>query len=159
MKTDWRLNISFALGWAIIIALCVVWNFVQKGWFFDIALFYIAAVYFCGAFFGGFIALFLSSRKMAVKSATVRFSFFFVVLSVFTIGATALVLILQHRIYFTQWHAPVGTITWSFQLFFTALGSAVLFLISGLRPLLPWGIACLFVASILFSLGTFTRNR
>ena len=131
----------------------------QRGWFVDPALLYIALVYFGGALIGGYIALSVSNRWISMKPATVRFSFFFIVLSVLTLAATAAILVIQHRIYFTQWHAPIGTVKWSFQLVFTALGSVFLFLISGLRPLLPWGVLCLFLASVLFSRGSLTRAR
>ena len=159
MGNSWKLTTAFAISWAITVTACVVWNFTQRGWFLDTALLYIALVYFTGALTGGYLALVASNRWITNKPATVRFSFFFIALSALTLAATAAILVLQHRIYFTQWHAPVGTIQWSFQLFFTALGSVFLFLISGLRPLLPWGILGLFIASVLFSRGSLTRSR
>lgn len=157
--SNWRYHSAFAIGWSFLIAVIVTVYFVSKGWAADASLWIITAFYFVGAFFGGYLALWLSHAFAERRTATARFSFFLVALAVLTLGVILLLFMLQHRIYFSQWHASFGTITWALQVFFTGLGSILLFLLTGLRPLLPWGVVALLVASIGFSRGWFSPRR
>jgi len=156
---DWFLQLCFALIWGAFIAACVTWNFLQRGWPLDEGLHPIMTIYFFGSVAGGYCALLFSSAFAHAKPTTSRFAYFFVALIFFTLLFVAAIFALQHRLYFTQWHAEVGTVQWAFQLVFTGLGSIFLFLISGLRPLLPWGVVGLIIASICFSRGWLSRSR
>lgn len=134
-------------------------HFLGKGWVIDGKLQEIIAFYAIGSFVGGFVARWLSDGFAISGRPTVRFSFHFVALAIFTIGFVVLLFTVQHRSYFSQWHEHFPSITWAFQVFFTGLGSIFLFAVTGLHPLLPWGLLGLFVASLLFSRGWPSRRR
>ena len=156
---DWRRHLLFAVIWAVAIAACVTLHFLQIGWAADSALWPITAIYGCGSLIGGYSAVLLAQCITLHRTTNVRFALFFVLLTLFTLGFTLTIFILQHRLYFSQWHSDIGSITWFFQLFFTSLGSIFLFLLTGLRPLLPWGVIALFIASFAFSRGWLSRSR
>ena len=63
-----------------------------------------------------------------------------------TLGLTAAFYGLDHRAYFSQWHAAPFTVTWSIQYFFTVAGAFYQFAAFGMRLYLPIGIPalCLF---------------
>ena len=156
---DWRRHLLFSIIWAAVIALCVTVHFLQLGWAADSALWPITAIYGCGALVGGYAAVLFAQSFPHNRTTNVRFALFFVLLILFTLGFTLMIFILQHRLYFSQWHSDFGSITWFFQLFFTSLGSIFLFLLTGLRPLLPWGVVALFIASFAFSRGWMSASR
>lgn len=146
-------HIAFGLLWAGWVSLCVGVHFSLNGWTFSDRLVTALILYATGSFVGGVIARYLSVAVCEHSRSTVRFAFHFVSLAVLTLGFVVLLFVLQHRIYFSQWHAEMFTLTWMFQLFFTGLGSVFLFVLTGLKPLLPWGVLGLLVTSFAFSRG------
>lgn len=49
------------------------------------------------------------------------------------LAATATLLILEHRIYYSQWHGPVLSRVWLWQQFFTALSATAQYGVMGVR--------------------------
>ncbi len=82
---------------------------------------------------------------------TQRFSSAFIVLSVLTVGATALLVALQLSIYFSQWHDDHLSVRLLFETTFTVLSSCYQFLVLALRNYFPIGAIGLLGASWLFA--------
>ncbi|MDX8493269.1 hypothetical protein RFN29_17005 [Mesorhizobium sp. VK22B] len=75
----------------------------------------------------------------------------FVCLLATTLGFTGGLFALQYRSYYAEWHAPVFTLTWAFELVFTALTALYQFVVLGVRLYFPLGFLALAVASIWFA--------
>ena len=129
------------------------------GWAFDNARLPALLPYLTGAFTGGLFGHAIASRLPESKPLTVRFSAFFAATAAMTLGFTAFFFYIPQRAYFAQWHADAFSIQWFFQAVFTGLGSAYLFVATGLRPLLPWAVLALAIASLSFSRGRFPASR
>ncbi|MEE9314587.1 MAG: hypothetical protein V3V02_08045 [Rhizobiaceae bacterium] len=151
--------IAFSIIWSASLAAAIAWYFSNHGWPLDIALLRAVLPYAIGALFGGWLALKFAASRNKVLRPTARFSLFFITLSIFTLGITTLIFVSQALLYHSQGHADIGSMMRVYQTFFTGLGSVFLMAITGLRPLLPWGIILLFFASLCFSRGWLSSSR
>ena len=149
----------WAALWAIVVAASVTFHLTSIGWAFDKALLPALFPYLAGAFTGSLFGHAMASRLPASKQPTVHFAAFFAATAIMTLGFTAFFFYIQQRAYFAQWHAEIFTIRWFLQAVFTGFGSAYLFLATGLRPLLPWAVVALALASLSFSRGRFPASR
>ncbi|MEM8750079.1 MAG: hypothetical protein AAGF28_07245 [Pseudomonadota bacterium] len=150
----------FGTFWAVFLCVCVAYHLTSLGWHVDGQLRTALLPYLFGGFFGGAGAFALSERFHRLSTVpTRRFGLFFASLAVLTIGFAAATVVIHFRLYYAQWHAPFPSIAWAFQTVFTAAGSAYLFAVTGVRPLLPWGLLGLFVASLCFSRGWIGARR
>ncbi len=156
---SYKMQFLFALVWALALSLIVFWHFINRAWAMDSALVYAIVPYFVGALGGGILSLKLATTLVWNKIESVRFSFIFSALLILTLGLTSLIFVVQYLIYFSQWHADIGTSLRLHQTIFTGLGALYLMAITGLRPLLPWGVVLLILASLCFSRGWLSSSR
>ena len=145
--------------WSGVIIVGVIRYFTNSGWEIGLSNYPIYAPYLLGALFGAFFGQFATTRLVIERPAPTRFAAFFALTTIATIGLTALFFFISHRAYFAQWHANSWSITWFFQMLFTGLGTAYLFISTGLRPFVPWTVIMLAIASFSFSRGRFPSLR
>ena len=104
--------------------------------------------------FGGALAfpvgLFAARLVSLGRRWEVAFAAAFVCLAAATVGLTSGLFALQYRSYYAEWHAPAFTLTWGFQLVFTALVALYQFVVLGIRLYFPLGFVALFAASVWF---------
>lgn len=107
----------------------------------------ILAIYFTGAY----IAYAIARPALAIATARFalpwRFLFAIIVLTGLTLGATAGVLALDYRAYYSEWHSDFFSIGWFYQQAYTILGSTYQYLVIGTRLYLPLGPLFLVAAS------------
>jgi hypothetical protein len=85
------------------------------------------------------------------RQAETRFASFFVALAIGTVLMTAFLFAMDYRIFYSRWHAPVGTETWVFQFVFTGASAVYQFSVLGLRLFLPFGFLCLLGTSFVLT--------
>lgn len=151
--------LAWAALWAIIVTATVLQYLLASGWAIDATLTPALLPYLAGSFIGGVFGHAIAVRFGVGRPPSVRFAAFFAATAIMTLVFTGFFFFLPQRAYFAQWHADAFSIDWMFQILFTGLGSAYLFMATGLRPLLPWAGAALFIASFLFSRGRFPAAR
>lgn len=105
------------------------------------------ALFAAGAFMAGFLAWLIAGRMLAGKVPTARFAGATVLLTLGTPAASAFAFFLQYRLYYAAWHGPPLTLGWVFELIFTGVGAAYLFVVTGLPLFLPLGLPVLFGAA------------
>ena len=133
-----------ALAWGAMMAVCALVSLVldqQRGLSYHVAL--IVAYYLAGGFLAYVAAWPFVSWAVSRFSAPQRFGFTAILLTGFTLAATASVLALDYRIYYSEWHAAIFSRTWFYQQVFTALGSTYQYLVIGSR--LYWPLAPVFL--------------
>ncbi len=149
----------FGIFWAIFLTLHTIAKLYWLGWQNFTSIQNFALLIFFGAFIGGaigwVIAIWLSAHRLPAK----RFATSLVSILLFTIGTTALIFVLQYRIYYSQWHMPAFSIGWFFQLLFTGLSALYLFAVQGLRILLPVAPFGLLIAAAIFVKRAPNANR
>ncbi len=149
----------FGLIWAIFLALHTIVKLYWLGWQNFASIQNFALLIFFGALIGGavgwLVAIWLSAHRLPAK----RFATSLVSILLFTVGTTALIFALQYRIYYSQWHMPVFSIGWFFQLLFTGLSALYLFAVQGLRILLPLAPLGLLIAAAIFVKRAPNANR
>ncbi|MDO9417132.1 hypothetical protein [Pararhizobium sp.] len=98
-------------------------------------------------FAGGLIAWplsLLTARLVANgRGLETRLAAAFLILTLCTVMVTAGLFALQYRLFYAQWHAPFGTVTWMFQFVFTSASAVYQFLVMGLGLYLPLGFVVL----------------
>ena len=85
------------------------------------------------------------------RGPEVAFAAAMVCLAAATIGLTAGLYALQYRSYYAEWHAPIFTLTWGFQLVFTMAVALYQFVVLGIRLYFPLGFVALFAVSLWFA--------
>lgn len=147
----WRHVLPGALLWACLMGFSASLNLISEGWQASERIRDVALVFAAGgavAFPLGIMGATLISRG---RRAEARFAAAFLALVLATIGATAAIYALEYRIYYAQWHAAAFSLTWIFQLVFTALVSTVQFAVSGLPLYFPVGFLAVPVAALWFA--------
>jgi len=107
----------------------------------------ILAIYFTGAYIAFALArpfLGFANRYLAFRW---RFALAVLVLAGLTLGATAGVLALDYRAYYSEWHDNFFSIVWFYQQAYTVLGSTYQYLVIGTRLYWPLGPVFLLVTS------------
>ncbi len=112
-------------------------------------------LYFSGGAIGWLLALPIIGFFSFRRRPETRFAAAFLFLSCGTLGATALLFALQYRMFYAQWHAPFGTVIWTFQFAFTSASAVYQFTALGSRHYFPFGVAPLVAASLWLA----RRNR
>jgi len=97
------------------------------------------------------IGLFAARLVSLGRGREVAFAAAMVCLAAATIGLTTGLYALQYRSYYAEWHAPVFTLTWGFQLAFTMAVASYQFVVLGIRLYFPLGFIALFAASLWFA--------
>ncbi|MGY5776800.1 hypothetical protein [Rhizobium sp. LEGMi135b] len=102
-------------------------------------------------FFGGALAwpiLVPLTRRFARRRPTsARFAAFFLALSIGTAAMTAFLFAMDYRWFYSRWHAPFGSLIWTFQFLFTGASAVYQFAVLGLALFLPFGLLCLIAVS------------
>ncbi|MEO0544716.1 MAG: hypothetical protein AAFY99_12955 [Pseudomonadota bacterium] len=129
---------SKALAAAVSAILALIWTYLflhlSFGWQTPTKMMIVAGYYSAGLGVGLLTAMQIGSWFLhRVKSRYVRFVVLFLIALCFVMAATAGLLAIQYRFYYSQWHEPFLTRTWMFQLFFTALGATAQYGIFGVR--------------------------
>ncbi len=133
-----------ALAWGAMMAASAFVSLIldqERGLSYHVAL--IVAYYFAGGFLAYVAAWPFVSWAAARLSALQRFGFAAILLTGFTLAATASVLALDYRAYYSEWHAAIFSRIWFYQQIFTALGSTYQYLVIGSR--LYWPLAPVFL--------------
>ena len=97
------------------------------------------------------VGLFAARLVSLGRGREVAFAATMVCLAAATIGLTTGLYALQYRSYYAEWHAPVFTLTWGFQLVFTMAVASYQFVVLGIRLYFPLGFIALFAASLWFA--------
>ncbi|TCD14549.1 hypothetical protein [Oricola cellulosilytica] len=103
----------------------------------------ILAIYFLGGACGFALAYPFLWFAHRISRPLLRTLLVILLLGIFTLGATALILLLQYRTYYAQWHGPALSRIWFWQQFYTALGSTYQYAVIGTR--LYWPLGALFL--------------
>ena len=102
-------------------------------------------------FFGGALAwpvlVPLARRFTRRRPISARFAAFFLALSIGTVAMTAFLFAMDYRWFYSRWHAPFGSLIWTFQFLFTGASAVYQFAVLGLILFLPLGLLCLIVVS------------
>lgn len=137
-----------ALAWGAMMAACALVSLIldqQRDLSYHVAR--LAAYYMTGGFIGYVAAWPFISWAAPRFSAAQRFVFAAVLLTGFTLAATASVLALDYRVYYSVWHAAIFSRDWFYQQIFTALGSTYQYLVIGSRLYWPFAPVFLLVTS------------
>lgn len=108
----------------------------------------LTALYFGGGLLGWLVALPLARFRERGRAAETRFAAAFLFLGTATFMATAFLFAMQYRLFYAQWHAPVGTRIWLYQFVFTSAGAVYQFAVLGLRLAFPLALVFLVAASL-----------
>ena len=123
-------TLGLAVATGLATAASLIWMF---GWAPSAQVATISALYALGAGTGFGIALVLTAL-IAPKASRRRKIALTLVLAVFgSLAVTMALLVLEHRIYYSQWHGPVLSRVWLWQQFFTALGAVAQYGVMGIR--------------------------
>ncbi|MFK0163075.1 hypothetical protein [Rhizobium sp. NPDC090279] len=104
-------------------------------------------VYFFGAALSWPVLVPLARRFTRRKPTSARFAGFFLVLSIGTATMTAFLFAMDYRWFYSRWHAPFGSLIWTFQFLFTGASAVYQFAVLGITLFLPFGLLCLIVVS------------
>ncbi|WEX75896.1 hypothetical protein PYH37_004149 [Sinorhizobium numidicum] len=94
------------------------------------------------------LSLFAARFAAQDRAVETRFAAFVLCLAAGTIGTTAFLFALDYRVFYSQWHATTGTLTWFFQALFTSLAAIYQFLVLGVRHYLPLGAVAVGIVSL-----------
>ncbi|AYG66392.1 hypothetical protein CCGE531_10575 [Rhizobium sp. CCGE531] len=107
----------------------------------------LALVYFFGGALAWPILVPLTRRVTRSRPAGARFAAFFLMLSIGTAAMTAFLFAMDYRWFYSRWHAPFGSLIWTFQFLYTGASAVYQFAILGLPLFLPFGLPCLIAVS------------
>ncbi|MBB4278272.1 hypothetical protein [Rhizobium mongolense] len=107
----------------------------------------LALLYFAGGLFSWPFMLPIGRFFAYRRRIETRFAAFFVCLTAGTMLMTAFLFSMDYRIFYSRWHAPFGSLLWTYQFIFTGANAVYQFLVLGLRLFLPFGLVCLLVTS------------
>lgn len=137
-RHPWRITLFGALLWALVIAASVwvelTW---QSAYGFRSQKIEVTLLYAAGALLAFPPALFCG-RFVSAKPGAWRMIAIAGLLTVATLGFTALVLALEYRMYYAEWHAPAFSKLWFWQQLFTTAGAVAQFAVIGVRFYFPF---------------------
>ncbi|QRM56942.1 hypothetical protein F3Y30_14670 [Sinorhizobium sp. BG8] len=142
----WQLGCSIAWG-ALMVFSALASLYLRNG----LQTFHLAAlmlVFFGGGALAWPVVVLLARKLVRYRRLETRFAACFVLLSIGTIGMTALLFALNYRYFYAQWHEPFGTRIWLYQFIATSLGAAYQFAVMGMSLYLPVGLPILAAASL-----------
>jgi hypothetical protein len=114
----------------------------------------VVAIFAVGGFAGGLaawgIASLLTFRRRRHRTSA-RFAAMVVALAVATAAATAFLFYLQFNTYYAQWHTDRPSFRMLWETIFTSATSSYIFVVMGIRPLLPVLLPALLAAGWIFA--------
>jgi len=156
---NWPRQIGFACLWCLIVTIGVAVSLRAQGWFWDNDFVFVIVPFTVSSVFAGYLTLLLAQAWVSEKPTLARFSFFFALLCILTVGLTAFIFAVHFRMSAPQWSAALFSFAWFQRTFFAVLSASYLFSVVGLRLLMPWGLIALSVVSIGFSRGWYEPSR
>lgn len=147
--------LSGAIVWALASAASAALSIRLLAWQNGEAAAAVTTLFGAGALAGYGPAVMIARALSSRRGPETRFAAHMVLLSVGTIGFTALFFGLHYRLYYSHWHEPPFTIGWTFQYVFTVAAAVYHFLVLGMRMYLPVGLPAL----LAFSLWHGARRR
>lgn len=143
--------LQFAAGaalWGALMALSAAVSLIWLDWRTDEQIRAVSTIFGLGGVVGYLLARIGFRLAIATQRIEARFAAHLFTLAAGTIGATATLYAMHHRVYFAQWHAPFPSVDWTLQLIFTILGAFYQFAALGLRLYLPVGVPALIVFAL-----------
>ncbi|MDI7863304.1 hypothetical protein MRS76_15200 [Rhizobiaceae bacterium n13] len=108
-------------------------------------------LFFSGGLVGWVAALPFAGAVAHGRRPETRFAAFFLIISVGTIGITALLFAADFRLYSAPWNNPSGLLRGLLQFLFAALSAMYQFAVLGVRLYLPLGLFFLVITSLLLA--------
>lgn len=141
----------FAPCYAIAVSAAVALQLHWREQDFNTRVLAVLILFLLGALLSGAVSWALAAMIAGNRPWSARFAAMMALLALTTAGLTAFLFFLQYRIYFAQWHGEIFTMLWVFQMLFTGATSVYIFMSSGLKLILPFGLVALFGAALLFA--------
>lgn len=140
-----------ALLWAVIMGASALINLSLDDWAVPEKIRIVSLLFAGGAAIAFPIGLFAARLFSLERGCEVAFAAAIVCLAAATVCMTAVMFALQYRSYYAEWHAPLFTLTWGFQLAFTMAVAFYQFVVLGIRLYFPLGFIALLGASLWFA--------
>jgi hypothetical protein len=147
----WRATLFGSFLWAATMGTSALINLLLDNWVTPEKIRTVSLLFAGGGVLAFPLGLFVARLVSLGRGREVAFAAAMVCLAAATIGLTAGLYALQYRSYFAEWHAPVFTLTWGFQLAFTMAVASYQFVVLGIRLYFPLGFVVLFAASLWFA--------
>ena len=150
-RPSWRDALFVSASWGVTMPLCILADCFLWRHMLPLQALRIAVIFALGAAIAAPLALW-GAKIIAHKNTRSAFAAMFFLLSIGTLGLTAVIFALDFWSYFSQWHGTIFSKLWANQFFFTVASAVYQFLVSGVRLYLPFGLIALVVASMWASL-------
>ncbi|WP_146610135.1 hypothetical protein [Rhodobium orientis] len=138
---------AYAGGVVVAVALHLYWRETA----FNTRTGAILILFALGALLGGFLAYVLAATVAGARPFSARLAAIAVALMAITAGVTAFLFFLQFRVYYAQWHSDHFGRLWLMQMAYTGATAVYIFMSSGLKLILPFGLPVLFAAAWVFA--------
>ncbi|QND59989.1 hypothetical protein [Mesorhizobium huakuii] len=148
----WRATLFGSLVWAGAMGASALINLLLDHWVTPDKIRIVSLLFAGGGALAFPLGLFAARLVSLGRGREVAFAAAMVCLAAATIRLTAGLYALQYRSYYAEWHAPVFTLTWGFQLAFTMAVASYQFVVLGIRLYFPLGFVALLAASLWFAL-------
>ncbi|MXN63779.1 hypothetical protein GR183_02580 [Stappia sp. GBMRC 2046] len=144
--------IGFAFVWAFLIASAYFALTIGRGYAVSERSLVAVALFAAGSFLAAPIALGLAGIVAKYRpQPSARFAAMFVALTLTSAGITALLFYLQFRIYYSQWHETHLSRGLLMEILFTGASSGYIFVVGGVRPMLPVALPLILAVSFLYA--------
>ncbi|WP_322418968.1 hypothetical protein [Mesorhizobium huakuii] len=147
----WGATFFGSFLWAATMGMSALINLLLDNWVTPEKIRTVSLLFAGGGALAFPIGLFAARLVSLGRGREVAFAAAMVCLAAATIGLTTGLYALQYRSYYAEWHAPVFTLTWGFQLAFTMAVASYQFVVLGIRLYFPLGFIALFAASLWFA--------
>nr|WP_027051643.1 hypothetical protein [Mesorhizobium erdmanii] len=147
----WRVALFGSLLWAVAMGASALVNLLLDNWVTPDKIRTVSLLFAGGGALAFPVGVFAARLVSLARGPEVAFASAMVCLAAATIGLTAGLYALQYRSYYAEWHAPVFTLTWGFQLAFTMAVALYQFVVLGIRLYFPLGFIALAAVSLWFT--------
>ncbi|PBB28090.1 MULTISPECIES: hypothetical protein [unclassified Mesorhizobium] len=147
----WRATLFGSFLWAATMGTSALINLLLDDWVTPEKIRTVSLLFAGGGALAFPVGLFVARLVSLGRRREAAFAATMVCLAAATIGLTDGLYALQYRSYYAEWHAPVFTLTWGFQLAFTMAVASYQFMVLGIRLYFPLGFIALFAASLWFA--------
>ncbi len=141
----------FAPAYGAAITTAVIGHMVWREQAIGMRMLAVVILFALGGTIAGFAAWLTAATIAGARRRAQRFAAMTFALTLATAGFTAFLFFLQFQVYYAQWHDEAFSRMWVWQVLFTGASAVYIFISSGLRMLLPFGLPVLFFAAWLFA--------